>query len=211
MRFLALFFASLPIILFTEAWGNDWQDRWDAIGYAYDCSFGQNGILIQNCQSAALVSVESFPITQSIAFHGSLYSDIGTNSSTPSNMAHHTLFGADDGDNGQYCGLYLSYNPSNESDEFYAISYPTLEWLAQYPHSTHEVSVTWNYAYTENNRHYGQCVYAIEGRVLSTIEYIFTVDSLRLWVGANSVSPNMPNDGSTSYAEHGVLYVEIPD
>lgn len=208
MRFLALFFASLPIIVFSESWDRDWQSRWDAVGYAYDCSYVQDNVLIQHCQSAAFVSVESFPITQSIVFHGTLYSDIGAASSSFSNMAHHTLFGVDDGANGQYCGLYLSYNSSDESDEFYSTSYPAIEWLAQYPHKTHGVTVTWNYTYTEDNHHYGQCVYAIGDRVISTVEYAFTVDSLRLWVGTNSIAPTMPNDGSVSYAEHGALYVE---
>lgn len=208
MKLILSALVSLLAISSCESWGDNWQSRWEPIGYAYQCSHIENALLIQDCQSAALVSIQSFDIQQRVSFSGTLFSDIGQNSTTLANMAHHTLFGVDDGPNGQYCGFYISYNPSNQADDIYTISYPAVEWIAQYPHRTHSVTVSWQYRYTLGDTHYGQCVYFLEDRLLHTVDYAFTVDSLRLWIGANSVAPTMSNDGSSSYAEHGMLYVE---
>lgn len=207
ITFLFAQFGFQTEIIWVEDWSEGWQDRWTNVGYAYDCSHTEDNLLVQDCQSAALVSNQRFPVSGQITFTGSIYSQPAVNSSTVNNLAHHTLFGVDDGPNGQYCGIYLTYSIEKQMDAVTIISYPDIYYLGVLDHQTHIASIVWTPEANENGVTYGTCEFYLEDQLIFTSYYSFTVTELALWKGTNSVDPGSGNDGSISHAEHGSVTV----
>lgn len=218
---LFVLITALPVHAQEGVWTENWEDGWQEDWYYFadldssSCSRTQSGVFIQDCWSTAIVSHDRFPVSQRIEFTGTIFSRPGLGTDSPSNLAHHALFGADDGPGGEYCGLYLRYNKNTRQDEIYSISYlhpnPRTVLLGTTEHKTHEVSIIWEPLGTRvgSDRQQGTCSYLVDRVVLLRVPYSFVLEDVALWQGATSVGWGQGNDGSTSYAEHGPITVKL--
>lgn len=201
----------------TEDWSDGWEGRWYYFGgLDENCVRTESGVLIQDCWATALVSEQSFPVSKTIEFSGTLFSRPGDDSYSKANLAHHVLFGVDDmpvSELGEYCGLFLQYDTDLRRDRFLIISYPDHYLLPQtYEHEIHEVSIKWvpSGDWTDAGERMGTCFYSIDGeQVHYTPYYSFAQTEVTLWQGATSVASGESNDGSSSFAEHGEITVTV--
>lgn len=201
--------AGVAALTWQETWTADWRDRWLAIGAGHTCSEAINNVLVMDCQSAAVQSEQRFPVGQRIEVSGRVLSAPGAGSTTVANLAHHVLLGADDGANGQYCGLYVSYDVAAGLDKVFHISYPYSAQIGSVPHGSHVLTVLWEPTVYMSGRQYGYCNYVVDGQLLHRRTYSFSLPDVAVWKGASSVNPGQGNDGSYSHAEHGPVTVLV--
>lgn len=197
----------LLITLFSEAWDAGWETRWTPYNWeAPLCSQAEGGRLIMDCQSAAWLSNQDFDYRQPISISGTVYSEPGANSTTAENLAHFVLFGTDDGDGARYSGIYISYKDGY--DNVFIIGGGWSRRVAYVPHGVHSVRIDWNQRcrgwWLWRTCSWGYDHY-LDGQFLARSTWGLLQEPARVWLGASSVGPGTPNDGSYSHAEFGPI------